>query len=291
MDFPEPVIHVAVEPRTKADQEKMGAALGNLAKEDPSFRVFTDNESGQTVISGMGELHLEIIVDRLKREFGVEANVGAPQVAYRETIKKPSGDTEGKFVKQSGGHGQYGHVWVTVEPLAMGQGFEFVDAIKGGSIPREYLPAVRKGILESLPIGVLAGFPVADIRVTLFDGSFHAVDSSEHAFRLAAAIALKDALRKSSPVILEPVMSVDVQMQEEKLGDVMGDLASRRGAIQGVDDVSGGKVIRADVPLAEMFGYSTAVRSLTQGRATYTMEFKHYAEVPKSVTEAIINKK
>jgi elongation factor G len=291
MEFPDPVIHVAVEPKTKVDQEKMGIALNRLAQEDPSFRVRTDEESGQTIISGMGELHLEILVDRMKREFGVEANVGAPQVAYRETIKKASGDTEGKFVKQSGGRGQYGHVWIRVEPQEPGKGFEFVDAIKGGSVPREYIPAVQRGLQETLPAGVLAGFPIVDIKVTLFDGSYHEVDSNENAFRMAASMALKDGLRKASPIILEPIMAVEVEMPEEKMGDVMGDLSSRRGQIQGMDDLAGGKVIRAEVPLAEMFGYSTTVRSLTQGRATYTMEFKHYAEAPKQVAEAIINKK
>jgi elongation factor G len=300
MEFPDPVIHVAVEPKTKVDQEKMGIALNRLAQEDPSFRVRTDEESGQTIISGMGELHLEILVDRMKREFGVEANVGAPQVAYRETIKKASGDTEGKFVKQSGGRGQYGHVWIRVEPQEAGKGFEFVDAIKGGSVPREYIPAVQKGLQETLPSGVLAGFPIVDIKVTLFDGSYHEVDSNENAFRMAASMALKDGLRKAAPIILEPmaapiilepIMAVEVEMPEEKMGDVMGDLSSRRGQIQGMDDLVGGKVIRAEVPLAEMFGYSTTVRSLTQGRATYTMEFKHYAEAPKQVAEAIINRK
>ena len=291
MEFPEPVIHIAVEPKTKADQEKIGAALGSLAQEDPSFRVRIDDESGQTIISGMGELHLDVIVDRLKREFGVAANVGAPQVTYRETVKSPSGGAEGKFVKISPGRGQYGHVWVKVDPLEAGKGFDLVDATKGGSIPREYLPAVRQGVLEALSHGIMAGFPVVDVRVTLFDGSSHEVDSSEHAFRLAASMALKEALRNASPAILEPVMSVDVEMPEDKLGDVMGDLASRRGTILGVDEVSGGRVIRASVPLAEMFGYSTTLRSLTQGRATYSMEFKSYAEVPKSVAKAIINRK
>jgi len=291
MEFPDPVIHVAVEPKTKVDQEKMGIALSRLAQEDPSFRVRTDEESGQTVISGMGELHLEIIVDRMKREFGVEANVGAPQVAYRETIRKASGDTEGKFIKQSGGRGQYGHVWIRVEPQEAGKGFEFVDAIKGGSVPREYIPAVQRGLQETLPAGVLAGFPIVDIKVTLFDGSYHEVDSNENAFRMAASMALKDGLRKANPVILEPIMSVEVEMPEDRMGDVMGDLSSRRGTIQGMEDLAGGKVIKAEVPLAEMFGYSTTVRSLTQGRATYSMEFKHYAEAPKQVAEAIINKK
>jgi elongation factor G len=288
--FPDPVIHVAVEPKTKADQEKMGVALNRLAQEDPSFRVRTDEESGQTIISGMGELHLEIIVDRMKREFGVEANVGAPQVAYRETIRKVCDEVEGKFIKQSGGRGQYGHVWLRVEPQPAGKGYEFVDGIKGGKVPREYIPAVQKGLLETLPNGVLAGFPIVDIKVTLFDGSYHEVDSNENAFRMAASIALKEGMRRASPVLLEPMMSVEVEMPEEKMGDVMGDLSSRRGTIQGMEDLAGGKVIRAEVPLAEMFGYSTTVRSLTQGRATYTMEFKNYTEAPKSVAEAIINK-
>ena len=291
MVFPDPVIHVAVEPKTKADQEKMGVALNRLAQEDPSFRVHTDEESGQTIISGMGELHLEIIVDRMKREFGVEANVGAPQVAYRETIRKTCDGVEGKFIKQSGGRGQYGHVWLKVEPQPAGKGYEFVDAVKGGSVPREYISSVQRGLNETLPNGVLAGFPVVDIKVTLFDGSYHEVDSNENAFRMAASIALKEGLRRANPVILEPMMSVEVEMPEEKMGDVMGDLSARRGTIQGMDDLGGGKVIRAEVPLAEMFGYSTTVRSLTQGRATYTMEFKHYAEAPKSVAETIINKK
>jgi elongation factor G len=291
MEFPDPVIHVAVEPKTKADQEKMGVALGRLAQEDPSFRVRTDEESGQTIISGMGELHLEIIVDRMKREFGVEANVGAPQVAYRETIKRPCPEVEGKFVKQTGGRGQYGHVWLRVEPNEQGKGFEFVDAIKGGSVPREYIPAVERGLNETLPNGVLAGFPVVDVKVTLFDGSYHEVDSNENAFRMAASIAFKDGMRKASPTLLEPMMAVEVETPEEKMGDVMGDLSSRRGMIQGMEDLAGGsKAIRAEVPLAEMFGYSTTLRSLTQGRATYTMEFKHYAEAPKQIAEAIINK-
>jgi elongation factor G len=291
MEFPDPVIHVAVEPKTKADQEKMGVALGRLAQEDPSFRVRTDEESGQTIISGMGELHLEIIVDRMKREFGVEANVGAPQVAYRETIKRACPEVEGKFVKQTGGRGQYGHVWLKVEPNEQGKGFEFVDAIKGGSVPREYIPAVQRGLNETLPNGVLAGFPVVDVKVTLFDGSYHEVDSNENAFRMAASIAFKDGMRRATPTLLEPMMSVEVETPEEKMGDVMGDLSSRRGMIQGMEDMAGGsKAIRAEVPLAEMFGYSTTLRSLTQGRATYTMEFKHYAEAPKQIAEAVINK-
>jgi elongation factor G len=292
MEFPEPVIHVAVEPKTKVDQEKMGLALNRLAQEDPSFRVRTDEESGETIISGMGELHLEIIVDRMKREFSVEANVGAPQVAYRETIRKPSGDTEGKFVKQSGGRGQYGHVWLRVEPNEAGKGFEFIDEIKGGAVPREYIPAVQRGLVETLPSGVLAGFPVVDVKVTLFDGSYHDVDSNENAFRMASSIGFKDAMRKASPALLEPMMAVEIETPEEKMGDVMGDLSSRRGIIQGMEDMAGGgKVVRAEVPLAEMFGYATTLRSLTQGRATYTMEFKHYTEAPKQVADAIINKK
>ncbi len=291
MVFPEPVIHVAVEPKTKSDQEKMGVALNRLAQEDPSFRMRTDEETGQTIISGMGELHLEIIVDRMKREFGVEANVGAPQVAYRETIRRTCEEIEGKFIKQSGGRGQYGHVWLKVEPQPAGKGFEFVDAIKGGSVPREYIPAVQRGLVETLPAGVLAGYPVVDVKVTLFDGSYHEVDSNENAFRMAASMAFKDGMRKATPVLLEPIMAVEVETAEDKMGDVMGDLSSRRGVIQGMDDLAGGKVIRAEVPLAEMFGYSTTLRSLTQGRATYTMEFKHYAEAPKTVAEAIINKK
>ncbi|MGB0127796.1 MAG: elongation factor G [Rhodocyclaceae bacterium] len=291
MIFPEPVIHVAVEPKTKADQEKMGIALGRLAQEDPSFRVRTDEESGQTIISGMGELHLEILVDRMRREFNVEANVGAPQVAYREAIRK-SVEQEGKFVKQSGGRGQYGHVWLRIEPNEAGKGYEFVDAIKGGSVPREYIPAVDKGLQDTLPSGVLAGFPVVDVKVTLFDGSYHEVDSNENAFKMAASIAFKDGMRKASPVLLEPMMAVEVETPEDFMGNVMGDLSGRRGIVQGMDDQVGGiKVIKAEVPLAEMFGYSTQLRSLTQGRATYSMEFKHYAEAPKNVAEAVINKK
>ena len=290
MIFPEPVIHVAVEPKTKADQEKMGIALNRLAQEDPSFRVRTDEESGQTIISGMGELHLEILVDRMKREFGVEANVGAPQVAYREAIRKPV-EIEGKFVKQSGGRGQYGHVWLKLEPNEQGKGFEFVDAIKGGSVPREFIPAVEKGLRETLPNGVLAGFPVVDVKVTLFDGSYHDVDSNENAFKMAASMGFKDGMRKASPILLEPMMSVEVETPEDFMGNVMGDLSSRRGMVQGMEDLPTGKAIKAEVPLAEMFGYSTTLRSLSQGRATYTMEFKHYTEAPKSVAEAVINKK
>jgi elongation factor G len=291
MIFPDPVIHVAVEPKTKSDQEKMGIALNRLAQEDPSFRMRTDEETGQTIISGMGELHLEIIVDRMKREFGVEANVGAPQVAYRETIRKVCDEIEGKFVKQSGGRGQYGHVWLKVEPSGAGKGFEFVDAVKGGSVPREYIPAVEKGLRETLPNGVLAGFPIVDVKVTLFDGSYHEVDSNENAFKMAASMAFKEGMRRASPVLLEPMMSVEVETPEDFMGNVMGDLSSRRGMVQGMEDLPSGKAIRAEVPLAEMFGYSTTLRSLSQGRATYTMEFKHYTEAPKSVAEAIINKK
>jgi len=291
MEFPEPVIHVAVEPKTKADQEKMGIALGRLAQEDPSFRVRTDEESGQTIISGMGELHLEIIVDRMKREFGVEANVGAPEVAYRETIRKSVEKVEGKFIKQTGGRGQYGHVWLRIDPQPPGTGFEFVDAVKGGNVPREYIPAVKKGILETLPNGVLAGFPIVDVRATLFDGSSHDVDSNENAFKMAGSMAFKEGLRRANPVLLEPIMSVEVETPEDFMGNVVGDLSSRRGTIQGMEDMpGGGKAIRAEVPLAAMFGYSTTMRSLSQGRATYTMEFKHYAEAPKSIAEAVINK-
>jgi len=291
MVFPDPVIHVAVEPKTKADQEKMGIALGRLAQEDPSFRVRTDEETNQTIISGMGELHLEILVDRMRREFNVEANVGAPQVAYREAIKKKV-EVEGKFVKQSGGKGQYGHVWITMEPSGEGKGFEFVDAIKGGTVPREFIPAVEKGLRETIPNGILAGFPVVDVKVTLFDGSYHDVDSNENAFKMAASMAFKDGMRKADPILLEPIMAVEVETPEDYMGDVMGDLSSRRGVIQGMDDMAGGgKAIRAEVPLSEMFGYSTTVRSLSQGRATYSMEFKHYSEAPRNVADAIINKK
>ena len=291
MIFPEPVIHVAVEPKTKIDQEKMGVALNRLAQEDPSFRVHTDEESGQTIISGMGELHLEILVDRMKREFGVEANVGAPQVAYREAIRKTV-EQEGKFIKQSGGRGQYGHVWIKMEPNETGKGFEFVDAVKGGSVPREYIPAVEKGLIETLPNGVLAGFPVVDVKVTLFDGSYHDVDSNENAFKMAASMAFKDAMRKANPVLLEPMMAVEVETPEDYMGNVMGDLSGRRGIVHGMEDQVGGiKLIKAEVPLAEMFGYSTTLRSLSQGRATYSMKFKHYTEAPKNVAEAVINKK
>jgi len=288
MEFPEPVISQAVEPKTKVDQEKMGVALGRLAQEDPSFRVHTDEESGQTIISGMGELHLEIIVDRMKREFGVEASVGKPQVAYRETFKK-SLESEGKFVKQSGGRGQYGHVWFKLEPQP-GKGNEFVDAIKGGRVPKEFIPAVKKGVDEALQEGVLAGYPVVDAKVTLTDGSYHEVDSNENAFKMAAIFAFKDGMRAATPTLLEPIMAVEVETPEEKMGDVIGDLSSRRGVIQGMDDLPGSKAIKAEVPLGEMFGYSTTLRSLTQGRATYTMEFKHYAEAPKNVADTIIKR-
>ncbi|MFG0788205.1 elongation factor G [Delftia tsuruhatensis] len=290
MVFPEPVIAQAVEPKSKADQEKMGIALSRLAAEDPSFRVRTDEESGQTIIAGMGELHLEIIVDRMKREFNVEANVGKPQVAYRETIRKKVTDVDGKFVRQSGGKGQYGHVVFTVEPQEPGKGFEFVDAIKGGVVPREYIPAVEKGVVEALTSGVLAGYPVVDVKVTLTFGSYHDVDSNEMAFKMAAIFGFKEAAKKASPVILEPMMAVEVETPEDYAGTVMGDLSSRRGMVQGMDDMAGGgKSIKAEVPLSEMFGYATSLRSQTQGRATYSMEFKHYAEAPRNVAEVVIN--
>jgi elongation factor G len=289
MVFPDSVIRQAVEPKTKADQEKMGMALSRLAAEDPSFRVQTDEESGQTIIGGQGELHLEIIVDRMKREFGVEANVGKPQVAYRETIRKTVEEAEGKFVRQSGGKGQYGHVVLKVEPQEAGKGFEFVDAIKGGVVPREYIPAVEKGVTEALGQGVLAGYPVVDVKVTLHFGSYHDVDSNEMAFKMAAIFGFKEGCRKAQPVILEPMMAVEVETPEDYAGSVMGDLSSRRGMVQGMDDmVGGGKAIKAEVPLSEMFGYSTTLRSMSQGRATYTMEFKHYAEAPRNVAEAIV---
>jgi len=289
MEFPDPVIHVAVEPKTKADQEKMGVALNRLAKEDPSFRVRTDEESGQTIISGMGELHLEILVDRMKREFGVEANVGAPQVAYRETITKKVTDVDGKHVKQSGGKGQYGHAVITLEPSGEGKGYQFFDEIKGGVIPREFIPSVDKGIQNTLGSGILAGFPVVDVTVRLTFGSYHDVDSSQIAFELAGSMAFKEAMRRASPVILEPMMAVEVETPEDYMGDVMGDLNRRRGIVQGMDDDGlGGKKIKAEVPLAEMFGYSTDLRSATQGRATYSMEFKHYSEAPRNVAEAVM---
>jgi elongation factor G len=289
MIFPEPVISVAVEPKTKPDQEKMGLALQKLAQEDPSFRVHTDEESSQTIISGMGELHLEIIVDRMKREFKVEANVGKPQVAYRETIRA-SVESEGKFVRQSGGRGQYGHVWLKIEPQEPGKGYEFENGIVGGTVPKEYIPAVDKGIQEQLKSGVLAGYPVVDIKVTLFDGSYHDVDSNEMAFKIAASMGFKDGCRKAKPVLLEPIMKVEVVTPEEFLGDIMGDLMRRRGIVQGQEDSPSGKIVRAEVPLAEMFGYATSMRSATQGRATYSMEFEKYSETPAAVAEAVIKK-
>lgn len=289
MIFPEPVISVAVEPKTKADQEKMGIALGKLAQEDPSFRVHTDEESGQTIIQGMGELHLEIIVDRMKREFGVEANVGKPQVAYRETIRGTV-EQEGKYIRQSGGRGQYGHVWIRIEPRDPGAGYEFVNAIVGGSIPKEYVAPVDKGIQEQMENGVIAGYPVVDVKVTLFDGSYHDVDSNEMAFKIAGSMAFKEGAKKARPVLLEPIMKVEAITPEEYLGDVMGDLNRRRGILQGVDDSPSGKVIRAEVPLGEMFGYATDLRSMTQGRATYTMEFEKYNEAPASIAEQVMSK-
>ena len=290
MEFPEPVISVAIEPKTKADQEKMGIALSKLAQEDPSFRVKTDEETGQTIISGMGELHLEIIVDRMKREYKVEANVGAPQVAYRETIRKAVAEVEGKFVRQSGGRGQYGHVWLRVEPQEAGKGYEFVNEVVGGTVPKEYIPAVDKGIREAMDNGVLAGFPVVDIKVTIFDGSYHEVDSNEMAFKIAGSMGFKEGCKRASPVLLEPIMKVEVVTPEEYMGDIVGDLNRRRGIIKEMEDTISGKVVRADVPLKEMFGYATTVRSLSQGRATYTMEFSHYAEAPSSIVEQIIKK-
>ena len=289
MEFPEPVISVAVEPKTKADQEKMGLALQRLAKEDPSFRVHTDQESGQTIISGMGELHLEIIVDRMKREFKVEANVGKPQVAYRETIRAKV-EAEGKFVRQSGGRGQYGHVWLRLEPIEAGKGYEFVNAIVGGVVPREFIPAVDKGVQEAVQTGVIAGYPVVDVRVTLFDGSYHDVDSNEMAFKIAASMGFKDGVRKAKPVLLEPIMKVEVVTPEEYYGDIVGDLNRRRGQIIGMEDSPSGKVVTAEVPLAEMFQYSTAMRSMSQGRANYTMEFAKYLEVPGNVADAVLKK-
>ncbi|RME66950.1 MAG: elongation factor G [Nitrospirae bacterium] len=290
LEFPEPVISVAIEPKTKADQEKLSQALQKLAQEDPSFRVSYDEETGQTLISGMGELHLEIIVDRLTREFKVEANVGKPQVAYRETIKT-SAKAEGKFIRQTGGRGQYGHVFIEVEPLGQGKGFEFVDKIVGGRIPKEYIPAVEKGVIEAMERGVIAGYPVVDVKVTLYDGSYHEVDSSEMAFKIAASMAFKDAAAKAQPVLLEPIMSVEVVTPEEYMGDVIGDLNARRGKVQGMEKRGNSQVIRSLVPLAEMFGYATDLRSKTQGRATYTMQFSHYEEVPKNIAESIIEKK
>lgn len=290
MEFPEPVISQAVEPKSKADQEKMSLALGRLAQEDPSFRVKTDEESGQTIISGMGELHLEILVDRMKREFGVEANIGKPQVAYRETIRNTVQEVEGKFVRQSGGRGQYGHVVLRLEPQEPGSGFTFLDEIKGGVVPREYIPAVQKGVEEALTSGVMAGYPVVDVKVALHFGSYHDVDSNETAFKIAGSMGFKEGMRRANPVLLEPMMAVEVETPEDFAGTVMGDLSSRRGIVQGMDEmVGGGKAIKAEVPLAEMFGYSTTLRSLTQGRATYSMEFKHYAEAPKNVADAVIS--
>jgi elongation factor G len=286
MEFPEPVISVAVEPKTKSDQEKMGVALSKLAQEDPSFRVRSDEESGQTIISGMGELHLEIIVDRMKREFGVVANVGAPQVSYRETIRTGV-EQETKFARQSGGRGQYGHVYLRLEPQEAGTGYAFVNEIVGGAVPKEYIPAVDKGVREAMGNGILAGFPMVDVKVTLYDGSYHEVDSSEMAFKIAGSMALKEGAAKARPVLLEPIMKVEVVTPEENMGDVMGDLNSRRGMIQGMDDAPSGKIIRAEVPLAEMFGYATDLRSATQGRATYSMEFAKYNEVPASIAEAV----
>jgi elongation factor G len=289
MEFPEPVISVAVEPRTQADQEKMGVALGKLAQEDPSFRVRTDEESGQTIISGMGELHLDIIVDRMKREFGVAANVGAPQVSYRETIRGTV-EHESKFVRQSGGRGQYGHVYLRIEPREPGSGYEFDNAIVGGVVPKEYIPSVDKGVREAMENGVLAGFPVVDVKVTLYDGSYHDVDSSEMAFKIAGSMGFRAGVAKAKPVLLEPIMKVEVVTPEENMGDVIGDLNSRRGMVQGMDDAPGGRVIRAEVPLAEMFGYATDLRGSTQGRATYSMEFSKYREVPGNIAEGIIKK-
>ena len=289
MQFPDPVISVAVEPRTKADQEKMGMALGKLAQEDPSFRMHTDEESGQVIISGMGELHLEIIVDRMKREFNVEANVGAPQVAYRETIRK-SVEQEGKFIRQSGGRGQYGHVWLRIEPQEAGVGYEFVNEIVGGVVPKEYIPAVDKGVQEQLKSGVLAGYPMLDVKVSIFDGSYHDVDSNEMAFKIAGSMCFREGARKASPVLLEPIMKVEVATPEEYMGDVVGDINRRRGIIQGMHDTPSGKTVSCEVPLAEMFGYATDLRSATQGRATYSMQFEKYNETPVHIAEAIIKK-
>ena len=290
MEFPEPVISVAVEPKTKVDQEKMGIALSKLAQEDPSFRVKTDEETGQTIISGMGELHLDIIVDRMRREFGVEATVGNPQVAYRETIRGTV-EQEGKFVRQSGGRGQFGHVWLKIEPQPAGGGYEFVNGIVGGVIPKEFISAVDKGIQEQMKNGVIAGYPVEDVKVTLFDGSYHDVDSSEMAFRIAGSMGFKEGAKKAKPVLMEPIMKVEVVTPEDYLGDVMGDLNRRRGLVQGMEDTPSGKNIKAEVPLSEMFGYATSLRSATQGRATYSMEFTKYAEAPNNIAEAVINKR
>lgn len=291
MEFPDPVISLAIEPKTKGDQEKMGIALQRLAAEDPSFRLHTDEESGQTIISGMGELHLEIIVDRMKREFGVEANIGRPQVTYRETLRKAVKDIEGKFVRQSGGKGQYGHVVLSLEPTEPGSGFTFEDATKGGVVPREYIPSVEKGLREAMNSGVLAGYPVVDVKATLTFGSYHDVDSSEMAFRMAAILGFKEGARRADPVILEPIMHVEVETPEEYAGNIMGDLSSRRGMVQGMEEQYGSQIIRADVPLAEMFGYATTLRSMSQGRATYTMEFHHFAEAPRNVADEIISKR
>ena len=289
MEFPDPVISVAVEPKTKADQEKMGVALSKLAQEDPSFRVHTDEESGQIIISGMGELHLEIIVDRMKREFNVEANVGAPQVAYRETIRKTV-EQEGKFIRQSGGRGQYGHVWLRIEPQEIGAGYEFVNEIVGGVVPKEFIPAVDKGIQEQLKSGILAGYPVLDVKVSLFDGSYHDVDSNEMAFKIAGSMCFREGARKANPVLLEPIMKVEIATPEEYMGDVVGDINRRRGIIQGMEDTPSGKTLSCEVPLAEMFGYATDLRSATQGRATYSMQFEKYNEAPAHIAEAIIKK-
>jgi elongation factor G len=289
MEFPEPVISVAVEPKTKVDQEKMGLALQRLAKEDPSFRVHTDAESGQTIIEGMGELHLEIIVDRMKREFKVEANVGKPQVAYRETLRSTV-ESEGKFIRQTGGRGQYGHVWLKLEPLPQGKGYEFVNGIVGGTVPREYIPAVDKGIQEAIQTGVIAGYPIVDVKVTIFDGSFHDVDSNEMAFKIAGSIGFKEGFRKAKPVLLEPIMKVEVVVPEDYYGDIVGDLSRRRGQIVGTEDSPSGKVVTAEVPLAEMFQYSTSMRSMSQGRANYTMEFAKYQEVPGNVADVVMKK-
>ena len=289
ISFPEPVISVAVEPKTKPDQEKMGVALQRLAQEDPSFRVRTDTETGQMIISGMGELHLEIIVDRMKREFGVEANVGAPQVAYRETIRKAV-EQEGKYIRQTGGRGQYGHVWLLIEPTEEGGGFEFCDKIVGGAIPREYIPAVEKGVIQQMQNGILAGYPLIDVKVTLYDGSFHDVDSSEIAFKIAGSQCLRDGVRKASPVLLEPIMKIEIVTPEVSMGDVVGDLNRRRGGISGMEDAPFGKVIKGSVPLREMFGYATDLRSATQGRATYSMEFDRYKEMPDSVSREVLVK-
>jgi elongation factor G len=289
MEFPEPVISVAVEPKSKADQEKMGVALGKLAQEDPSFRVRTDEESGQTIISGMGELHLEVLIDRLKREFKVEANVGQPQVAYRETIRQTV-EQEGKFVRQSGGRGQYGHVWLRLEPLEPGEGYKFQNSIVGGVVPKDYVPAVNKGVEEQMAQGVLAGYPVEDVKVTLFDGSYHDVDSNEMAFKVAGSMAFKEGAMRAGAVLLEPMMKVEVETPEEYMGDVMGDLNRRRGLVKGMEDVAGHKLLKAEVPLSEMFGYSTQLRSMSQGRATYSMEFEKYAEAPAQIAEAVAAK-